>query len=810
MLELSLYIVIFIGGYMKGIKIVPHSTLSNDGIKDLTKALHQPVRYIERYNFKCLDEFMKEGQRIRIKDFKLNNLLESKEETDLVILQNTFIYEIEITNKSIEFRILSKDLENSKKIYSKYINKIKFSDNVIDYILPVENNMSVAEMVSKEHFMFSLKTNNRGLEPLKYILDLKRLLKKDESFIHQIIIEPLSCDWWESYTNSYNKFKSGKMPRKFQVKLKDIFKIFGNISLNIALELLYIVEEIMFGANEVERIDLTDDDVSLIKREKGLNRATINKGTEKGFETAIRGIVYAKDENRREFILEQWSNCFGCMDLDNHLEMKKISRGKNNYNYNRVKNRELIWKPLNDMKQILSVSELQNLLQLPQITLQKELGMERLDYEEVKVPKELLDGYIPIGHIYGGKGEAYWSRIKDLLCLSKAIVAVKGAGKSTYFESYVYNAWKSGDCVIYFDYIENNKNAWEVAKHIPQNDVVVLDLSKGFTFDYPELDINTIPKDEEYERTTKRFASDYCMLMEKFINTVNIGDAQPLTANMRNILISACSITFLAGYTDMYSIYKLLTDYRFRYTLVRKVKEMKIYRDDDFRFSILESLDDKTTSKNGKTYTSGTNEKADRVLDRFNALMRDSRTEEMLLGIDRNNVNFTEIFEQNKVVLVLMPEDYFTDYELKDIVMTYFLSRMKLAGQKRAALIPDREKRKVVHIMLDEIHQLDNSASLMVKNLAEDRKFRTTYVFTCQFLGQFKNIKLWEPLKGTGCNFMLLAGAEKENFNLLKEEIGNNFEVEELLKMPVFHSLNIIRGREKAITTFISKLPKEL
>ena len=38
----------------------------------------------------------------------------------------------------------------------------------------------------------------------------------------------------------------------------------------------------------------------------------------------------------------------------------------------------------------------------------------------------------------------------------------------------------------------------------------------------------------------------------------------------------------------------------------------------------------------------------------------------------------------------------------------------------------------------------------MIKNLAEDRKFRTTYVFTCQFLGQFKYIKLWEPLKGTG------------------------------------------------------------
>lgn len=791
---------------MKGLKIIPHSTLSNVNIKDLTKALHQPKRYIERYNFSYIDEFLEEGKRINLRDINLKEVLKSKEDTDLLILQNNFVYEIELTKDAIEFRVLSRDLENVKKTYSKYIDKIKFDENIREYPIKINNDMDIIEMKTREHFMFSLKTNIQGLEPLKYILDLKRQLKYDEKFIYQVIIEPLTSDWWQSYSTAYNKFKSGQMPGKFKFTAKDLLKVVGNVALNISLETLYIAEEIMFGEDGVEKIDVTDDDVNIIKRESGLKRATLEKCKERGFEVSIRGIVKSNSESRRNFILEQFKNCFGCLDLDNILVANKVKKSK--YNIHRVENRELFFAPLDNQKMILSVSELKNFLQLPQVTLQKELGMERLDYAEISIPKELQDGYIPIGHIYGGKGEAYWSRIKDLLCLSKAIVAVKGAGKSTYFESYVYNAYKGGDCVIYFDYIENNKNAWEVANHIPKDDVIVLDLSKGFTFDYPELDISTIPNDSEYERTIKRFASDYCMLMEKFINTINIGDAQPLTANMRNILISACSLTFLAGFTDMYSIYKCLTDYRFRYTVVKKVKEMNIYRADDFRFAIMDSLNEVKESKNGKSKTVGTNEKADRVLDRFNALMRDSRTEEMLLGIDRNNVNFTDIFEQNKVVLVLMPEDYFTDYELKDIVMTYFLSRMKLAGQKRAALIPERENRKVVHIMLDEIHQLDNSTSLMIKNIAEDRKFRTTYVFTCQFLKQFG--KLWEPLKGTGCNFMLLAGCEKENFNLLKEEIGGNFNLDELIKMPVWHSLNIVRGREKTITTFMSHLPPQL
>lgn len=795
---------------MKGLRVIPHAGLSNSNIKDLAKALHQPKKYTELYNFACLDKLLKEGEPIPVKRlFKkgsMKKVLESKENTDLLILQNTFVYEIHISKDDIQFILLNRDLDNIKKTYSKYIDKIKFSDVVANYEIDISENMSVAEMVTKEHFMFSLKTSSTALEPLKYILDLKRLLKDDEYFIYQVILEPLDNDWWTTYNQSYKKFKDGTMPKKFKFKLKDIFNVFGNMTLDIALELLYCFEEIIFGSEGVEKIDTTDDSVSLIKKEKGLRRATIEKGTERGFEVAIRGIAYSRLGSRREFILEQFSNCFGCMDLDNSLIMRKIKSTTDNMK--RIRNRELFWYPLNNSKMILSVSEVEHLLQLPQITLQKELGMESLDYAEINVPREILDGYIPIGTVYGGKSVAYWSRIKDLLCLSKAVVAVKGAGKSKYFENYVYNAYKGGDCIVYFDYIENNQNAWEVAKHIPKDDVVVLDLSKGFTFDYPELDISTIPKDDEYNRTLKRFASDYCMLIEKFINTINTGDVQPLTANMRNILISACSLTFLAGYTDIYSIYKVLTNYRFRYSVIEKVSEMNIYSEDDFRYSIMQSLDEKTKGRNGKLITVDTNEKADRVLDRFNALLRDSRTEEMLLGIDRNNVNFVDIFEENKVVLVLMPEDYFTDYELKDIVMTYFLSRMKLAGQKRAALIPDREKRKVVHIMLDEIHQLDNSTSLMIKNIAEDRKFRTTYVFTCQYLKQFG--KLWDPLKGTGCNFMLLAGAEKENFNLLKEEIGPNFNIDDLIKMPAWHSLDIVRGREKTITTFISKLPKEL
>ena len=58
--------------------------------------------------------------------------------------------------------------------------------------------------------------------------------------------------------------------------------------------------------------------------------------------------------------------------------------------------------------------------------------------------------------------------------------------------------------------------------------------------------------------------------------------------------------------------------------------------------------------------------------------------------------------------------------------------------------------------------------------------------------------------------YMLLSGAEKENFKMLSEEIGDKFTLDELINMPSRHSLNIYRYNGQNITTFLSKLPPML
>lgn len=801
---------------MEGLKIIPHKTLTNSNMEDIVRGLHTPKKYSERYNFKMAEELKKEGEKIPLKKIFSKELFEGVEETDLLVIQNNFIYEVEITKNNTEFRLLHKDLSKIKQLYSKYIDRIKFSPKIEDYEISVENCMAV-EMVTNEHFMFALQSQHQNsLEPLKYILDLKRNLKDEEKIIFQVIAQPISNDWWADYDRAYTGWTREKIyPKKFRFTLAEAVQMVAKLGLDITLESLYIVEEIFLGQKGVNVIDTTSDKALVSRADGFLSQATTSKVKDVGFEVSIRGLMYAKTESRRRELKDNFAVCFSCLKGDNNLVCEEIPLIKKplfrkekqfKNNINRIKNRELLFKPLISQKTILGVKELKSFLFLPQTTLQSTYNLDCLDFFEADVPKELQEGGIPIGHIYGGQAEqiAFWSKIKDVMCLSKVVVGVKGSGKSKYIENYVYMAYKQGDCVVYFDYIENNANAKEVSRHIPKKDVIQFDLSKGFTFEYPELDITTIPQDEEYERTMKRYASEYAKLIESFINTINFGEIQELTPNMKNILSSASSISLLAGNTNIYSIYQILSNHNQREKAIRLVKAKNIYEDCDFRFACLNSLNE----YNEKGKVIGTNSKADRIMDRFGALMRDSRTEEMLLGIDRNKINFVDVFEQNKVVLVLMEEEYFSNYELKDVVMSYFLSRMWLSGLKRAKVIEDREQRKVVHIILDEIHQLKNSVGIMAKNIAEDRKFRMNYFFTCQYLKQFGDFL--EAVKGAGCHYMILSGAEKSNFVALKEEIGDNYKIDELVNLPPRSSLNIVRYNGQNIKTFITDLPPKL
>ena len=102
------------------------------------------------------------------------------------------------------------------------------------------------------------------------------------------------------------------------------------------------------------------------------------------------------------------------------------------------------------------------------------------------------------------------------------------------------------------------------------------------------------------------------------------------------------------------------------------------------------------------------------------------------------------------------------------------------------------------------------SAYSLVNDTLSDKNKITVdgvdYYFTCQYLKQFQ--ELLDGVKDAGVSYMLLAGTEKDNFKMLKEECGE-FQLEELLQMDKFHSFNIVKS-SKGDVRLISKLTRML
>ena len=94
----------------------------------------------------------------------------------------------------------------------------------------------------------------------------------------------------------------------------------------------------------------------------------------------------------------------------------------------------------------------------------------------------------------------------------------------------------------------------------------------------------------------------------------------------------------------------------------------------------------------------------------------------------------------------------------------------------------------------------------------------------CKYLSEFHNINIVSPskclpqsskgilkneLKNSNTSYMLISGCEKSNYQELREELENNFDLEDMLNMKRFYSMNLIKTSD-GYSSFITKLPGKI
>jgi hypothetical protein len=386
-------------------------------------------------------------------------------------------------------------------------------------------------------------------------------------------------------------------------------------------------------------------------------------------------------------------------------------------------------------------------------------------------------------------GRVYWPNNKNILALPKIIIGPMGAGKDEYTINFSVNAAKKGDGLIIFDYIKNCEMTNRIAKHV--NNPIVIDLSKKeniCALAYPEVEI----PDDDWGKL--EVANMMSRQVEYLINSLS---EEPLSPRMCRYLDAASKVVFIHEDAKVMHVIEVLTNWKTRNEYIRKAKYSGIFKENDIELVDLDSLHDRDSS--GKIV--GTREsRIEGIMDRINILMKDIYLRAMANAEINHDHNFKKWMDEGRTVLIQLPESKFTNKQVKDTIVTYFMSRVWFATLQR------KNHDRVCHVITNETHQVPTAAKLISNIITEPRKFGVDFYFTIHYLKQFK--LLHDAIRSAGASYMLLAGTEKENLKELEEEL-KPFTISEGLNLKPFHSLNIVNyGNQYA--KFVSKLPKPI
>jgi hypothetical protein len=422
--------------------------------------------------------------------------------------------------------------------------------------------------------------------------------------------------------------------------------------------------------------------------------------------------------------------------------------------------------------------------------------IEKVETQETEVPEDLRKGYMRVGvcTYRGGKTLAYLTTDSEYKNLSLIVVGPQRSGKTTLFGNLTKDALDNGECVILFDFIENCEMSSQVASLFPKEKVLNIecdDIKKAQGLGYNEVRIS----DDPWTQYTNAKMQTTQLL--DLINSVNTEDKR-LAPKMERFLESAANVVFING-GSIKDVFNVLTSHNKRRDYIRRVPKVQREYLEEYIDSLneLDEVDKKTGAIKGTRFSEIVG-----IVDRLSKLKHNPYMELMLQKSTEGNIDLVTEIEKNQLICIKMPEDMFNTDTERDIYTTYWISKVWLALQIRASLIP-KDKRKTVNLIIDELYQVQNTEEFLSAKLNRLSKFRLKPIVSCHYLDQLRHLK--KELSGANASYMLLSGCDKDNFRELEANL-KPFELSSLLNLPKHHSLNLIKN-DKGYGRFITKLP---
>ena len=635
----------------------------------------------------------------------------------------------------------------------------------------------------KYKYFKSFVADYRENAPIPSILSVCKDLKtEDEKVLLELSFKTVD-NWQDNFLTLQKKYRKGLISDKsvdgLTVKIFDgVFSIVDGLFafMDILMEVKNPKKKYYYSRsdNQIEEYDPKKNELKLNSLRHKLSNASRQKVNYNGFKTNFR-ILSQSDNANREVFAKTLNVALKDIADDNEFTLSKKSK---------VKSLESPKINLYFNAHICSSKEIGQILQLPEKKWQEEYPVERVDTQEINLPKELFQNGAPIGDIkYKGKTyTANWNNKNiDIACLPKCVFGNQNTGKTKYLVKYAIESAKLDRGLFVLDGIKNCELADEIRDNLPKkfdDKIIELDFSNVenvIPLSWNELDINKFKKPNE----KLKFSNNLAQELIKFLDSLTDEPSQKLSPRMKRFLSSAAMLTFSIPNTTIMDVLLCLTDYDERHGLIKKSNlpnDHKIIQD-------LLLLDDKAGDTKMSLVVG--------IIDRLDLLLGDYVLSLLFSTKGTQKIDFKHWIKNNYIVLCKMPQNELNDATIKTLT-TFLISKIWFAKLMLG--------KNVTHttVICDEVHR----TSLRFENIREMRKFGLEYFFSAHQPADFKHIL--NTLKSAGCSFMLL-NTTKENIKYFETEI-KPFSIEEVLKTKKFHALCIV-NYDREYITFNAKLP---
>jgi hypothetical protein len=737
-------------------------------IKD-THTLYQLIPDATIDNVHCSDELVKALHQVNrdLKDrIKRDGMKWSCHRKDVTT------YEILLSKQQIKFTLAIPTR------YDSFIqNKVKNSWGNIgvaeteDYIHVFENDNSLTcDLELKNHFFMSLLTDGRSHSPLGSVLNVTHGLMEDDKLLFQLLLEPINNWWHESADSKYEAYRQGKDVTSSRNFLMKAYIWFYENIIDYVVE---IIEDIFEAILDVEPV----------KKEKkhsyamrGTNSIKTDKTMYEGFNTRIRLFSYSQNDIRRRENLNSLIVAFRTLDGDNALKptdmtpVIKIKREMGRYSFL--------------FPQVLNTKEIQQMVTLPNKTMQRQYKqLKAIANTQTDLPQQAFDEYLKMG-LYNRGGQEVpvsFSSKNDDLAQSKALVCTQGGGKTTFMQNYIYEVYKLGQPLIVIDYVQDCELTNEVLPYLDRSRVEVINLHNYSESDnILGLGYNEVRPllESKNPRDRLKGANFISAQLCELLNGVTFGATEPLSSQMLKYLSSACRVVFATTpQATIMDVYYCLEDCDIRSMYVSKAIANNIYSEDhvDIKNLLYLTKDDKGESSTRMSDIKG-------IMNRFAGIQSlDLRLIEFFSSPVDNSIDFNRYIDENKIVFIQIPQTEFTDDCVRDILTTFFCTKLWLTCQTRKG-----SQLKLTHLLLDEVKMIPNTSDFLAKYITQFRRHRLSTLFACHNLNQFQHAL--SSINSSGLNLFILSGVKREAVKSIEDDLVS-FSWDEIKELKPRHAL---------------------